>query len=118
MRTEDQHDDDIVRVGHGRADPVERLRFHRAIQTQESARPMDAELIYQRLTKIFHDVFDDDSIILKPATSAADIPDWDSVNHIRLVVSIEAEFRVRFTVGEIEALQNIGDLEQLLQTKA
>lgn len=79
---------------------------------------MDSEKIFERLNKIFREVFDDDSLQVQPQTSAKDIPDWDSVNHIRLIVSIESEFHVRFAVNEIEELKDVGDLVKLLQTKA
>ena len=82
-----------------------------------SAATIDSEAIYQRLNNIFQDVFDDDSLVVNPQTSAKEIPDWDSVNHIRLIVSIESEFRVRFAVNEIEELKDVGDLVKLLQTK-
>ncbi|MBX9829336.1 MAG: acyl carrier protein [Xanthobacteraceae bacterium] len=83
-----------------------------------STAAMDSEAIYQKLNRIFQDVFDDDSLTVKPQTNAADIPDWDSVNHIRLIVSIESAFKVRFAVNEIEELKDVGDLVKLLQTKA
>jgi acyl carrier protein len=83
-----------------------------------TAAAMDSEPIYKKLNNIFREVFDDDSLTVKPSTNAADIPDWDSVNHIRLIVSIESEFKVRFAVNEIEELKDVGDLVRLLQTKA
>lgn len=79
---------------------------------------MDSDTIYEKLNTIFREVFDDDDLSVKSSTSAADIPDWDSVNHIRLIVSIEKDFAVRFAVNEIEELQNVGNLVKLLQTKA
>jgi acyl carrier protein len=79
---------------------------------------VDSEPIFQKLNKIFREVFDDDNLVVRAQTSAADIPDWDSVNHIRLIVSIESEFRVRFAVNEIEQLKDVGDLVKLLQAKA
>ena len=79
---------------------------------------VDSEPIFQKLNQIFREVFDDDNLVVRSETSAADIPDWDSVNHIRLIVSIESEFRVRFAVNEIEQLNDVGDLVKLLQAKA
>ena len=79
---------------------------------------LDSDLIFQKLTKIFREVFDDDNLVVKAQISASDIPDWDSVNHIRLIVSIESEFHVRFAVNEIEQLNDVGDLVKLLQAKA
>lgn len=77
----------------------------------------DSASIYQKLSTIFQEVFDDDSLTVTSSTSAADIPEWDSVNHIRLIVSIESEFKIRFAVNEIEDLKDVGDLVRLLQNK-
>jgi acyl carrier protein len=82
-----------------------------------TATAMDSEPIYQKLNKIFREVFDDDSLTVGPTTKAADIADWDSLNHIRLIVSIESTFEVRFAVNEIEELKDVGGLVKLLQTK-
>ncbi len=62
---------------------------------------MTSELTFQKLARILDKAFDDEANFLRPETSAVDIPDWDSGNQIGLVVSIEAESRVRFTLGEI-----------------
>jgi acyl carrier protein len=78
---------------------------------------VDTQLIYQRLTTVFRDVFDDDSLMPTATMSAKDVPDWDSLNHVRLVVSVEAEFKVRFTAGEIAQLKNVGELVALIQRK-
>ncbi|MCC7046050.1 MAG: acyl carrier protein [Alphaproteobacteria bacterium] len=79
---------------------------------------MDAPSIYQKLTPVFQEVFDDVDLVPGPALSAKDVPEWDSLNHIRLVVSIETAFKIKFTVGEITAMKNVGDLVALIQKKA
>ena len=71
---------------------------------------MDADEITRRLTLVFREVFDDDAIVLAPTTSAADVDGWDSVANIRLMVSIEEEFRLRFDVGEFQEYRDVGDL--------
>jgi acyl carrier protein len=79
---------------------------------------MDQPEIYKRLTQIFRDVFDDDKITLTPNTTADDIEEWDSFNHINLIVATEAAFRVKFQTGEIEGMKNVGALVDLVQKKA
>jgi acyl carrier protein len=83
---------------------------------------MDTASIYRQLTEIFRDVFDDDSIVLTPETTAADIHDWDSVNHVNLIVAIEIRMKIKFKTIEVESLHNVGHLvsliEQKLNTKA
>ena len=75
------------------------------------------EQIQARLTDVFHDVFDDDNIVLRTELSANDIPEWDSLTHIRLLLSVEREFRIKFTVTEVGQLKNVGELMALIQTK-
>jgi len=73
--------------------------------------------IYAALTEIFHDLFGDDSIVLKPETAAADIEGWDSFNHVNLIVATEVRFGVTFQTKEIEKLTNVGDLVTAIKQK-
>lgn len=73
--------------------------------------------IYKRLTTVFHDVFDDDSIVLRDETSALEIPQWDSLTHITLCVAVEREFNTRLSATEIGRLANVGALVALLSKK-
>ena len=78
---------------------------------------MSTDDIYARLTEIFRDVFDDDDIVLTPNTTAADIQDWDSFNHINLIVAIETRFGIKFQTAEIESLKNVGDMVAVIERK-
>ena len=73
--------------------------------------------IYARLTEIFRDVFDDDSIVLTPETTAADIRDWDSAAHVNLIVAIESRLKIRFKTFELESLHNVGHLVAIIEEK-
>ena len=66
------------------------------------------------LHPIFRDVFDDDEIVIDANTTANDIDGWDSLTHIRLVVSIEKAFDLRFTAAEISELENVGEMVELI----
>lgn len=79
---------------------------------------MNREQIKGRLTRVFHDVFDDDSIVLTDATSAKDIEDWDSLEHINLIGAVEKEFRMRFTVREVSGMKNVGEMLDILCQRA
>lgn len=57
--------------------------------------------IYNELTGIFQDFFDDDTIQVCETTSPTDIEDWDSLAHIRLIVIIEKHFGKKFTMDEV-----------------
>ena len=73
--------------------------------------------ILAKVTEIFHDLFDDPSIVLSPETTAANVPGWDSFNHINLIISIEAEFRIKFQPAELETMHNVGALIDRIQRK-
>jgi acyl carrier protein len=73
--------------------------------------------IYSQLTKIFRDVFDDESVVLRPDMTAKDVEAWDSFNHINLIVATESEFGVKFKTAEVESLKNVGHFVDLIQNK-
>ena len=78
---------------------------------------MDTGDIYAVLTELFHDIFADDKIVLRPETSAADVEGWDSFTNLNLVVAVEDRFGIRMKTGEIERWQNVGDLVNAIAEK-
>lgn len=79
---------------------------------------INREIILEQITIIFRDTLDDKSIVLDENTVAHDIPEWDSLNHIQLVVAIEKEFKIRFTALEIQTWENIGGIIDSLLSKS
>jgi acyl carrier protein len=75
---------------------------------------MDQTEMLGRLKKVIVQVLGDDSIVLTPATTADDVPGWDSFNHINIIVGAEVEFGVKFTASELEDLRNVGDFLTLI----
>lgn len=78
---------------------------------------MTREEIFNRLTKVFQDVFDDEEISLTDNTVSSDIEDWDSLNHINLVVSVEKEFGIKFSMGETQKMKNVGEMVSIIQER-
>ena len=76
---------------------------------------MDEAQIYSRLVEIFEDVFDEDTIKITPELSAKDVDGWDSLTHIRLILTIERAFKIKFSTSEIGRLENVGDLVSLIK---
>lgn len=74
--------------------------------------------IYRKLTDTFHDVFDDESIVVRPELTAKDVEEWDSLSHIRLVLSVEKAFGLKFSASEIGRLKNVGEFVALIQAKS
>jgi acyl carrier protein len=70
-----------------------------------------------RLVDVFHNVFGDDSIVLTDQTTAADIPQWDSVAHINLMFGIEQAFGIQFAGNELAEFRNIGELKDYLERR-
>ncbi len=78
---------------------------------------MENEEIYERLNNVFRDVFDDDSIVVKPETTSKDIEDWDSLEHINLVVAVEQEFGIKFNMNEVTTMKNVGEMVDIIKSR-
>ncbi len=78
---------------------------------------MSREEIYTKLNEVFQDVFDDDTITVNDATTADDIEDWDSLEHINLVVAVENAFNMKFNMGEVNGMKNVGEMVDIILTK-
>ena len=74
-------------------------------------------MLHDRLETVFRDVFADPSISLTDDTTADDIPQWDSLQHVVLLFNLEQTFGVQFAGSEVEHLGNVGDLKRLLKEK-
>lgn len=66
--------------------------------------------LIQQLNTIFCEVFDDDTIVITPETTANDVDGWDSLSHVNLIVTVEQRFNLRFSQKELLTLRNVGDL--------
>jgi acyl carrier protein len=73
--------------------------------------------ILQAVTTIMKDVLELPDLIVTTSTSATDVDEWDSMTHIQIIASIETKFKVRFALGELQALKNVGDMIVLLEKK-
>jgi acyl carrier protein len=71
----------------------------------------------ERVQTIFQDVFDDTELRIDRSSSAATVPGWDSLTHVNLVGAIQEEFKIKFALGELEQLKNVGDLLDLMERK-
>jgi len=75
---------------------------------------MSREEVFERLTNVFREVFDDESIVLNDTTTSDDIEDWDSFEHINLIVAIEEEFSFKIPMGKTVTLKNVGEMVDLI----
>lgn len=77
----------------------------------------NANDILRRLNEVFRDVFDDDDIVVTPKTTADDIEDWDSIEHITLIGAVEDEFGMKFKMGEVSGMNNVGDMLKIIMAR-
>ena len=75
---------------------------------------MDRQTIFDRLNKVFQTIFDDENIVVNEKTTSDDIEDWDSLEHINLIVAIEQEFGIKFSMGEVTSMKNVGDMVNII----
>jgi acyl carrier protein len=78
---------------------------------------MDKSEILEKVNSIFIDILDNENIVLSNETTANDVEDWDSLNHIQLVVAIEKQFKIRFTSKEIQSWSNVGEVVNSVSLK-
>ena len=78
---------------------------------------MTREEVFEGVQNIFRDIFDQDDLIIENSTNSDTIEDWDSLNHINLVSAIEKEFKIRFALGELMTLKDVGALVDLMIEK-
>lgn len=78
---------------------------------------MTNDEILIQVSSILKETFDDDTIVVTNETSADDIEEWDSLSHIELISNLEGKFKVRFALGELQDLKNIGDMVGLISSK-
>ena len=75
---------------------------------------MTREELYDNLNEVLRDVFDDESITVTDETTADDIEDWDSLEHINLVAAVEQEFGIRFSMGQVQSMKNVGEMVDII----
>jgi acyl carrier protein len=79
---------------------------------------MTREQAFERMNTVFRDIFDDESIVVTDTTTSADIEDWDSLEHINLIVAMEDEFGMKFTMGEVTSMKNVGEAVDIVMKRA
>ena len=77
---------------------------------------MSREEVLERLQPVFRDVFDDDGITVTEETTAADVDGWDSLEHINLVNAVEQEFGMKFDMGQILTMKNVGEMADIIMS--
>ncbi len=77
----------------------------------------DTQSVLNELTPIFQNVFENDELVIDENTTSADVEGWDSLAHIRLIVSIERALKIRFAAAEIATLANVGELARVILQK-
>ena len=75
---------------------------------------MTRDEVFERLNTVFRDVFDDDTITVKDETVSDDVDGWDSLEHINLIVAVEKKFNMKFTMGEVTGMKNVGEMADII----
>ena len=78
---------------------------------------MTRKMIFEKLTEIFCEVFDDKNIVLTDATTANDVDGWDSLEHINLILSVESTFDIKFSMNEMMEMHQVGKMVDMIVQK-
>ena len=75
---------------------------------------MTREEVFERLNKVLQEVFDDETIEGNDDTTSEDIDDWDSFEHINLIVAVEEEFSIKIPMGKVVTMKNVGEMADII----
>ena len=78
---------------------------------------MSREEVFERLNAVFRDVFDDEDITVNDQTTANDSEEWDSLEHINLMAAVESEFGIKFSMGQVVTMKNVGEMADIILQK-
>ena len=78
---------------------------------------MELEDIFEGLNEVFRDVFDDEDITVNASTTSEDIEDWYSLEHINLIVAVEKKFGMKFSMGEVTTMKNVGEMAEIIKSR-
>lgn len=78
---------------------------------------MTREEVFVALNEVFQDVFDDETITVTDTTTSEDIEDWDSLEHINLIAAVEQEFGMKFTMGQVVTMKNVGEMADIIMSR-
>jgi len=81
---------------------------------KRSGQRMSREEVFIKLNEVFRDVFDDEEITVTDATTADDIEEWDSLEHINLLAAVEQEFGMKFNMGQVVSMKNVGEMADII----
>ena len=82
--------------------------------TENGDNHMSRDEVFIKLNEVFRDVFDDESITVTDTTTADDIEDWDSLEHINLLAAVEQEFGMKFNMGQVVSMKNVGEMADII----
>lgn len=75
---------------------------------------MSRDEVFVKLNEVFRDVFDDESITVTETTTADDIEEWDSLEHINLLTTVEQVFGMKFSMGQVVSMKNVGEMVDII----
>ena len=78
---------------------------------------MNRNEIIEKLTAVFHEVFNDNNIVLSDEMTAKDVENWDSLTHMLMITKVEETFGIKFKLKELNKLKMVGDLIRIIETK-
>ncbi|WP_337062067.1 acyl carrier protein [Kineococcus sp. G2] len=72
----------------------------------------------ERMQQVVREVIGNDDLVLRDDMTARDVPGWDSLAHINIMYSLEAEFGVQFSDEQLSSFQDVGELRRFLASAA
>lgn len=74
-------------------------------------------MISDELKKIILNALKLEDFELNDDTIAPQVPGWDSLSHVNVILAVEKHYNIRFKNIEILRLKKVGDLQALVDSK-
>jgi acyl carrier protein len=78
---------------------------------------IDDQRIQQDLTDVFHSIFEDEDLVVSRDLTADRVEGWDSLTHVRLLLTVERKFHIKLSAPEVARLKSVGDLVDIIKVK-
>ena len=73
--------------------------------------------VFDQIRTMTSDLFGVPVDQISAASSAQTLDNWDSIQHLNLVLAVEEKFGLQLSPEEIEQMKSVGDTAKLVESK-
>lgn len=78
---------------------------------------MERKELLNKIQEILAEIIDNEELVLFESMAPSDVDDWDSLAHFQLVVALQREFGIKFSIMEIQSWTTVGNIVNSINSK-